>query len=553
MTSFRQGKLNCLFATSVAEEGLDIPGCNLVIRFDLYTTMIQYIQSRGRARQANSRYIHMYEEDNADHTHIIREVRVNESLLKNFCQQLPEDRLLTGCSFDMDHFLAKERSHRVYKVPETGATLTYKISLVVLSNFIASLPHGSEIGPGPEYILTFEGKKFVCEAVLPESSPIRGAVGKACFTKQVAKCSAAFETCLLLRKGGYLNQWLLPIYTKQLPAMRNALLAVDSKKREAYDMRNKPEMWLAGSIPKELFLSILSLDKPDCLGRTSQSLVLLTRSPLPDLPSFHLHFGAGENSMVLIKSYTEPLAIDDFVLHQINVFTLCTFDDVFSKTYESNPDQMPYFLAPMKVDGSISQFSNAREVIAWDVLKIVEDHIERYRDKYWEDTTWRDAPDEFFEDKFIVDPWDGSRKLWSVGVSRKFKPSDPVPSNAAPRHGPRKNNNNIMEYSCSLWAKARARRTFDMEQRVIDARYISLRRNLLDEFDASEFEAPKQCWVILEPMKISPVRYAFVFKICVLTFEASCSNCRDGLFVSCDYPPCRIIPHCSRCVCIASS
>jgi len=43
VSKFRKGELNCLFATSVAEEGLDIPQCNLVVRFDLYRTMIGYV------------------------------------------------------------------------------------------------------------------------------------------------------------------------------------------------------------------------------------------------------------------------------------------------------------------------------------------------------------------------------------------------------------------------------------------------------------------------------------------------------------------------------
>lgn len=50
-----------MVATSVAEEGLDIRQCNVVIRFDLAKTVLAYIQSRGRARKPGSDYILMLE------------------------------------------------------------------------------------------------------------------------------------------------------------------------------------------------------------------------------------------------------------------------------------------------------------------------------------------------------------------------------------------------------------------------------------------------------------------------------------------------------------
>jgi endoribonuclease Dicer len=64
LESFRSDQFNILIATSVAEEGLDIPSCDLVIRFDsLADNLRVYVQSRGRARKQDSKFIMLVEQN----------------------------------------------------------------------------------------------------------------------------------------------------------------------------------------------------------------------------------------------------------------------------------------------------------------------------------------------------------------------------------------------------------------------------------------------------------------------------------------------------------
>ena len=48
--NFRKGTTNVLFCTSVAEEGLDVQHCSLVICFDVPVRPLSKVQTVGRAR-----------------------------------------------------------------------------------------------------------------------------------------------------------------------------------------------------------------------------------------------------------------------------------------------------------------------------------------------------------------------------------------------------------------------------------------------------------------------------------------------------------------------
>lgn len=536
LSKFRKGQLNCLFATSVAEEGLDVPDCNVVVRFDLYTTMIQYIQSRGRARLPNSKYIHMIENHSREHNAIVLEVNNNERTLRHYCQNLDGSRLLSGNDHDMDLYLAKERKHRRYKDPNTGSVLTYRLSLMVLEKFVTSLPQNEDGTQGVFYNVTSQGKDFVCEIMMPSNSPVTGAVGRAYSTKQVAKCSAAFEACLALRKSGYLNEHFISTFKKSAPAMRNALLAINSKKQSCLRMRTKPELWSLCTIPTQLFLTIMILSEPGHLKRPSQPLGLLTRTRLPDFPEFPLYFGRGKMSMVKTMTLLSPLTIDTDTLQTVDNFTLRIFDDMFSKVYESDLEKMPYWLVPITIssdlDSNVPNYSKTMpptDIIAWEIVDMLrsKDNLEIPLDLT--------AQPEWFKDRFIVDIYDGSRKFFTVAQAHHLKPLDPLPPDVAIRTGSRHNSDNILEYSISLWAKSRARRVFKDEQPVIEAELLGLRRNLLDDTEQADATTVKKCFIVLEPLRISVVSQHRSESIIAADQSTSAPHncCSHGIRVSC--------------------
>lgn len=504
---FRNGELNCLIATSVAEEGLDVPDCNLIVRFDLCQTVIQYIQSRGRARLANSQYLHLVEKGNDTHHAMLTKVQTDAEILKKFCKLVPEDRVLTGNSNNLDYYLAAERATlRTFTDPITKAKLTYPMSLSTLGNYVASLEHTSEGPVNPEYIMTHQADKFRCEVILPENSPVQGCVGRPERSKQIAKCSAAFETCIMLRKTGLIDAHFVSTQKRTGPAMRNARLAVGAKNNEEYDMKTKPNLWNPDLGWKELYLTVIYLTDPKQMGRSSQPIGLLTRGQMPNIPSFDLFFGKTETSPIYCTTIGGALPLDTeekltACLDAFNTFTLRIFHDVFSKEYGSDISKMPYFFCPIREDFEDTLSKPALDddelldLISWDILDVVREHKQ---------LGWEGQPDKFFEDRYMYDVYDGSRKLWTKNVTHELKATDPPPPDTFVRHH-RHNQDNIIEYSCSLFKKSRLLRKFSEDQPVIEAELIPVRRNLLDDrsFYMDDAHQILKCFVVPEPLCIS--------------------------------------------------
>ena len=71
LEDFKNGSVNVLIATSVAEEGLDITECDMVVFYDIVASEIRYIQRKGRtARKKEGRVVLLYTRNTNDEIYL---------------------------------------------------------------------------------------------------------------------------------------------------------------------------------------------------------------------------------------------------------------------------------------------------------------------------------------------------------------------------------------------------------------------------------------------------------------------------------------------------
>ncbi|KAH1259634.1 Endoribonuclease Dicer 1 [Glycine max] len=163
IAKFRDGRVTLLVATSVAEEGLDIRQCNVVIRFDLAKTVLAYIQSRGRARKPGSDYILMVERDNLSHEAFLRNAKNSEETLR---KEAIERTDLSHLKDTSRLISVDTRPGTVYQVKSTGAVVSLNSAVGLIHFYCSQLPsdRGMKNQEVPRNILASFNYRAVCLA-----------------------------------------------------------------------------------------------------------------------------------------------------------------------------------------------------------------------------------------------------------------------------------------------------------------------------------------------------------------------------------------------------
>lgn len=214
LEEFRADRKNLLVATSVLEEGIDVPACNLIVCVDKPANLKSFIQRRGRARMRESHlYIFVDEKDAGAPT--------NWEELEAEMKRQYEDEMR-----ELQNIKALEDIEEIeypeLHIESTGAHLTIKDAKSHLQHFCATLTSGKYVNSQPDYIIEMlhetarPGAPILLKAtvLLPISVPqnVRQATSSRSWMSEKNACmDAAFQAYAALHRAGLLNDHLLPL------------------------------------------------------------------------------------------------------------------------------------------------------------------------------------------------------------------------------------------------------------------------------------------------------------------------------------------------------
>ncbi|KAI1753705.1 RNase3 domain-containing protein [Xylaria castorea] len=301
LEDFRTGKLNLLVATSVAEEGIDVPACNLVICLNAPPNVKSFIQRRGRARMENSRIVLLLEGSPNQHD-VWTEL---ESMMKKCI----EDDTRAAREVAELEALDTDPCISPLSIPRTGAQLDFDQAKSHLEHFCLKMTSRQYIDHRPFYISKEIGgssnnlPRFSAVVHLPPSMPqsIRRVKGlREWYSEKNAFKDAAFQAFKAVYEAGLVNDNLMPLIDDILEGIetRGSIVEVNDLWRP---WRKVAQLW--GQRNERVQRELLLKDGDRVMARFQASLPC----SFPCLPPFKIYWDA-HNTWVVETSERANLA-----------------------------------------------------------------------------------------------------------------------------------------------------------------------------------------------------------------------------------------------------
>ncbi|CAG2100109.1 unnamed protein product [Medioppia subpectinata] len=459
LKKFRSHDCNVLVATSVLEEGLDVPRCNLVVRYDPPKTFREYIQSKGRARAESAKYVIFVEKNELfdkinDNLHKYKET---EKILNDCChnRSVPTEAEIDE-SFD-DQLLEPYMP----KSEEGSARVTLNSAIAIINRYCLKLPSDSFTKLTPQYrIEELSNGRFICRLRLPINSQIRHEIRSVAMpNKRTAKKAAALNACEILHKKRELDDNFLPMGKEAIDFIKELGLEPDgdververgprpgtTKRRQYYTklvadvLKNRPfdenvkcflyefSMKLTQAIPEEQNTRGRKITDP---SDTTRNFGILTTNRVPLICDFPVFTRSGEVTVKLV-SIRDDLYLTPQQIEELSVFHKFVFSDVlrlikYPQLFNTEKAVSNHFVVPVNVCDN-----TGNKDIDWDFVSL----IKRHKDFPPESLTTEERKNFVFDgNKYndaVVIPWYRKDKpqffFYVAEICHNLSPESPFP------------------------------------------------------------------------------------------------------------------------------
>ncbi|PIK55401.1 Dicer [Apostichopus japonicus] len=373
--------------------GVDVPRCNLVVRFDPPMQYRSYIQSKARARAHSSYFIMLVDRAKKDHfTQDLHDFREIDKILQNKCHFREADVGDRVDAKEVDRMLPPLMPRK----EEGSPKVTMSGAITLVNRYCAKLPSDSFTHLTPTWQITCvnedNGKegRYLCTLHLPINSPLRDPImGCEMPTKKMAKMSAALGTCERLYQVGELNDHLLPVGKETILEASNIQGELEE---DDVDNDGRPDSRMFSGHVTITGHSVLPLRHLHGPIRTSTSgperqrkettrpqgntkvfwyLDLKIYSKGAIISSIHRD---GELA-VSVNLVTSDITLTSCQIDQAKAFHQCIFSDVLrlqkpNILYDPQTDKSTYIILPLNKD---DKSEGSPVIIDWPFLKKVSD------------------------------------------------------------------------------------------------------------------------------------------------------------------------------------
>ncbi|CAK9807565.1 Endoribonuclease dcr-1 [Anthophora plagiata] len=399
---FRIHECNLLISTSILEEGIDIPKCNLVMRYDFPKTYQSYVQCKSRARAVDALHV----------------LLLPQEVSKEYIWQLAqyhyiEKTLLIKCS-NNEPSEEDENEADMYAtiIPhykpldgDDAPKVTFNSAISLVNRYCAKLPSDTFTRLTPEWHINSinDGNipMYVCSLRLPINSPVKYVVSSYPMpNRAMARRMAALQLCVDLHRKNEIDDNLLPIGKEnfkakpedaEVPALPDES-EVDfsearpgtTKRRQYYYKKTAEALTdcrpIVG-VPSYLYhinmvLSCPLPEEQNTRGRRiyppEESAIgfgIITLKEIPKLCPFPIYTRSGEVH-VKLKLSKQTIILNEEQIKKVAIFLNYTFTNVlrlqqYLMLFDPNASENSYMIVPVKLD------EQSDVTVDWDFLESI--------------------------------------------------------------------------------------------------------------------------------------------------------------------------------------